>query len=234
MKGRTDRIGVAIRLTALALTLPGTAAAADAPPSKPQSKEELDEVLVEGRRSRTKDPQSVLNWMSRLVGRFVVEGTVDLRAQGKREDFVKVQGRADCIGFGIGPGVQCQLKVRWPDTQGPDGAGIPGGAPALNPAVMLFGFEKDQFGIHYTLVDSKGFAELAKGALATPDVLDARSTCGATRGDCTRRVRITALADLKAVEMKIDQMIDQQKAVSYTIVMRRVPGSPSIIYGRKQ
>lgn len=105
MKGRTGRLGVAIRLTALALTLPGTAAATDAPPSKPPPKEKLDEVLVEGRRNRPRDPQSHLNWMARLVGRFVVEGTVDLRAQGKPEDFVKIQGRAECIGFGIGPGV---------------------------------------------------------------------------------------------------------------------------------
>lgn len=62
----------------------------------------------------------------------------------------------------------------------------------------------------------------AEGALA--------GHAGATRGDCARVVRITAHADLKEVEMKIDQVIDRQEAVSYTIVMSALPPAEALIH----
>jgi hypothetical protein len=47
-------------------------------------------------------------------------------------------------------------------------------------------------------------------------------------------VRITAPADLRQVELRIDTELDAKQAVRYTFVLHRVPGSPSIVYGRKQ
>jgi hypothetical protein len=124
-------------LIALALVTPCTAWAAD-----PDT--ELDEVLVEGQRSKPELPsfeeyQEPLDWLARLVGTFVVEGNVDLHAQGKPEDLRKVSGRVECIGFGIAPGVLCELKIRWPDSSGPNGEEIPGGISTLDQAMMLFG-----------------------------------------------------------------------------------------------
>jgi hypothetical protein len=196
-------------------------------------------VLVEGQRSRPKRPsfrqyQQPFNFLARLVGRFVIEGHVDLHGQGKREDLRKVSGRAECVGFGSAPGVQCELKVRWPDSTGPDGEAIPGGVSALNPAVMLLGFEPVKPGVSWIMVDSRGNADTAVGEMATPDTMQSRSKCVGIAGNCERVTQLTAWPDLKTVDMKIDLAIDGEKAVSFTFVMHRVPGTGSMVYGRKK
>jgi hypothetical protein len=135
----------------LALAASGLVVAADAPAVRDptpqvQPVQELDEVIVEGRRVRKKRPswddyQQPFNFLARLVGQFVIEGSVDLHGQGNPEDLRRVAGRAHCIGFGSAPGVQCELNVLWPETRGAGGEEIPGGVSTLDPAVLLFGFE---------------------------------------------------------------------------------------------
>jgi len=262
---RTHRDGPAIWLIALLLALPYPASAAEAAASEPATQaqlrdQQLGEVLVEGRRSKPRHPsfkeyQQPFDFLARLVGQFYVEGSVDLHALGKREDLRAVSGRAECVGFGVAPGVQCELRIRWPGTTGPNDEQIPGGISTLNPAVMVFGFESadatlrprgigmparpgdtdepQQPGISWILVDSKGVAETAVGEMATPDTLRSRSKCTAIPGNCERVALITAQPDLQVVDMNIDLLIDQQKAVSFVFALHRLPGSESVVYGRK-
>lgn len=247
-------------LLALTLSASGPAPAADAGTRNPPAQRadtELGEVLVEGSREKPKRPgfddyQAPFNFMSRLVGEFVVEGTVDLHAQGRSEDLRKVSGRTECVGFGIAPGVHCELKVRWPATTGPAGEEVLGGVSTLNPAVVMYGFEPvdpntigirrpgipapttpEEPGISWVLVDNKGVAETAVGQMVSPDTMRSRSRCLSVPGNCERMVRITAAPDLKTVEMHIDLVIDAQNAVSFAFVMHRVPGTGSVVYGRK-
>lgn len=236
--------GLRTGVTALALATSGLVMAADAPAARnpaPQAQpvEELDEVLVEGRRIRKKRPswddyQQNFNFLARLVGQFVIQGSVDLHGQGNPEDLRRVAGRAHCIGFGSAPGVQCELNVRWPETRGASGEEIPGGVSTLDPAVLLLGFEPAAPGISHVFLDNKGVADIAVGKMASPDTMLSRSKCLGIQGNCERTVRITAEPDLRAVRMNIDLAVDQQRLVGFAFVMQRVPDTGSVVYGRKQ
>jgi hypothetical protein len=218
---------------------PPPAAAPSGESPGPDEVEELDEVFVEGRRivpkpRSFKELQKPFDWLARLVGEFDIDGNVDLRAQGRPEDLRNVTGRAYCVGFGHGPGVQCDLRVLWPETKGQDGEDIPGGVSTLNPAVMLLGFEPVLPGISYILVDSDGNADTAVGGMATADIMRSRSRCVDIAGNCERVTQITASPDLQSVELRIDLKIEHETAVQFTFVMRRVPGTDSVVFGRKQ
>ncbi len=247
-------------LLALTLSVAGLAWAADAgkpPPPAQTQYDELGEVLVEGDKAKPEVPsfddyQAPWNFMARLVGQFVIDGTVDLHAQGASEDLRKVSGRTECVGFGLAPGVHCELKVRWPESTGPDGKEITGGVSTLNPAVVLYGYESvnpgtvgfrpkgrpapttpEEPGISWVVVDNQGVVEAAVGYMIGPDTMRSRSKCLASLGNCERDVRITAAPNLKTVAMNIDLVIDGEKAVSFAFVMHRVPGTESVVYGRK-
>jgi hypothetical protein len=214
-------------------------ATGSSPAPQAQQEDELDEVLVEGRRNRERprswdDYQQPFNFLARLVGQFVVEGQVDLRAQGNNEDLRKVSGRANCLGFGAAPGVVCEVNVRWPETRGTGGEQMPGAVSTLDPAVLQFGFEPAAPGVSWVIVDNRGVADSVVGRLTSPNTLLARSKCVAVPGNCERIARITVEPDLKTIRMNIDLAIDQQKSVSFLFVMNRVPGSNSVVYGRKQ
>jgi len=231
-------------VAALALAASGLVMAADAPAARNpapqvQSVEELDEVLVEGRRIRKKRPswddyQQNFSFLARLVGRFVIEGNVDLHGQGNPEDLRQVAGQAHCIGFGSAPGVQCELNVRWPETRGARGEEIPGGVTTLDPAVLLLGFEPAAPGISHVLLDNRGVADTAMGKMATPNTMLSRSKCLGIPGNCERTVRITAEPDLTTVRMNIDLALDQQKLVGFAFTLQRVPDTGAVVYGRKQ
>src|SRR5262245_13816699 len=101
--GTVNRRGLARRagMAALALLASGLLVAADAPvpsgilppnvtPKPAAQPEELDEVLVQGRRTRERpkrpgfrDYQEPFDFLARLVGRFVIDGRVDLHATGR-------------------------------------------------------------------------------------------------------------------------------------------------------
>jgi hypothetical protein len=237
-----------ICLAALTWSVAGSALAAGAagstgqlatPATSTEQSQELDEVIVKGQRispkPRTwKELQKPFDWLARLVGEFDIDGSVDLHARGRPEDLRKVSGRADCVGFGIGPGVQCDLSVLWEPTKGPGGEEIPGGISTLNPAVMLFGFEPVLPGVSWILVDSEGNAETSVGVMVSVDILHSRSKCVAIAGNCERLMQITADSALKHFDMEIDLRMEGETAVRFRFVMHRVPGSASVVYGRKQ
>jgi hypothetical protein len=210
-----------------------TAAAQSPPPSAPAQQqanadEVLEEIVVEGRRPVRK-PQAILDWMARLVGEFTVAGKVDLHGHSE-SDLLDMQGRSTCVGLGPGPAVQCELRIRWPETLGHGGEAIAGGVSHLDPAMMLFGFEPNRIGIRHMLVGNDGIADGAMGYLLSGDTLVTRAKCGGIAGTCERVVRVTAEPDAQTVRMQIETQIDLRKAVTIAFVMRRVPGSPSVVY----
>jgi len=232
---------LAICLLAMALALPAIASAADAepPPSQQtQPDNELDEVLVEGRRIRQKNPQQSFNWLARLVGQFTIGGYVDPTPGTSAEDRLDVRGQAICVGFGIAPGVQCELRALWPETTGRDGEEIPGGVSAFDPAVLLFGFNlageasDENYTIQHILVDNTGLAESGVGYRVGDDTVLSRSACAALP-DCERVMRITVNPDLDTVEMRIELQVRREAALRYNFVMTRVPDSQAVVYGRK-
>jgi hypothetical protein len=218
-----------ILLSCNAVIAAAPSAAPATPASGVASEQELDEILVEGRKPLRK-PQKVIDWMARLVGRFVVDGNVRLLGDGAPSDPLEVQGRANCTGFGPAPAVHCELKIRWPETRGSSGEALLGGVSALDPANILYGFEPDRIGIRYMLVDSKGIAEGALGYLLDEETLVSRAKCVNVPGNCERIARIIASPDLKQVEMRIDLEVELKHTASFSFVMHRVPGSPSVVF----
>lgn len=185
--------------------------------------EELNEVLVSGEKP-VKSTQQIINWLAELGGKFSFEGNVDLRGNADAGDLKPVTGSADCVAFGLAPGIRCELKVRWPESRGPGGESLLGGISALDPGMMLFGIEPRTNGITHMLVDSKGVGEHAVGLLFN-NTLVSKTRCLNVPGVCERVVRITIEPDAQVIRMQIDLERDYRKAVRYGFVMRRVPGS---------
>lgn len=230
-----------VALTGSGLVVPADTPSAPDPVSPAQQAEELEEVLVEGRRIRRQrtrpswnEYQQPFNFLARLVGEFDIDGSVDLQGQGNPEHMRRAQGRAHCIGFGSAPGVQCQLNVRWPASSGADGEEIPGGVSTLDPAMLLLGFDPVTPGISHVLLDNRGVADNAVGRMNSPNTMLSRSRCVGMPGNCQRTVRITAEPDLDTVRLTIGFARDQQDFLSLAFVMRRVPGTGSVVYGGKQ
>lgn len=223
-------------LGALACTAAGMAAAAET------AIEELDEVVVEGDRVKPRprsfnELQKPIDWMARLVGEFDIGGSVVISMAGDREESRDVSGHANCVGFGLGPGVQCELQVTWPVSAGPDGMEVRGGISRFDPAVLLLGYEPVQGSVNYILVDNQGFAETAVGEMSSADTMRSRTDCALdaiAAGTCDQVLRITADPDLRTIAVRIEQRIDLAPAVRYNFVLNRVPGSKAVVYGRKQ
>ena len=211
----------------LALGLSAPAAEPRSADKSAQTDLELSQILVEGRKPE-KNPQKVIDWMARLVGEFSFEGEVDLHAKGRPQDLHPVRGSGQCIGFGPAPAVQCEINVHWTPVPAEERGKVLGGVSNLEPATMLFGFESDRIGIRYMLVDSSGIADGVLGYVVE-DTLISRSPCVNIPGKCERVARITAHSDLKMVDMKIDLVIDDQPAVRFHLVMRRLPGSKAVV-----
>lgn len=228
-------------LIVMALTLPAMTSAADAePPPSQQTRlnDELDEVLVEGRRIRQKNPQQSFNWLARLVGEFTIGGYVDPAPGNGLEHRLGVRGQAICVGFGMAPGVQCELRALWSEATGPDGEEIPGGVSRFDPAVLLFGFNlageasEENYTLQHIMVDNTGLAESGVGYRVGNDTMLSRSAC-AVLPDCERVMRITVNPDLDTVEMRIELEVRRETTLRYNFVMTRVPDSKAVVYGRK-
>ena len=231
-----QRTGVhAIRGWPIALSLlfaPAVASAAEAPASQPAAgssqpesaarrDQELGEVLVLGKRTKpVRNPQVIIDWMRRLVGQFRYVGFVELRSpNGAPLGQQAVSGKGDCVAFGLAPGVQCTIKVSWPEARGDNGQQILGGVSSLEPAMVLYGLDPDELAVHFLMVDNKGVADGGLGYLLG-DVMTAKDPCVGIPGDCTRTTRITAPPDGKLVEMRIDIEREGQLAVRYLFAMR--------------
>lgn len=238
---------------ALALTLPGVAAAAGAvsPRSDRVEQTELDEVTVEGRRERQRKPQQSFDWLARLVGAFTIDGSIQSYPHGASGDISEAHGHAVCVGFGIAPGVLCDLQVRWPEATDASGGPVPGGVSTLDPAVMLLGFnlgahadpmrsgrhyaasDPDSYTIAHFLVDNTGVAEGGAGFRAGTDTMTSRAPCVAIPIDCQRMVQISAPDDLQTIQMRIDLEIQGDVATRYEFVLRRDVESEAVVFGRK-
>lgn len=241
----------------LVLAWPGTAsAAAPTPPASSDarsgSEEVLDEVTVEARRRGQRKPQQSFDWLARLVGEYTIDGYVLPDPDGLTSHSRDARGHALCVGFGFGPAVQCEVRIRWPDVTGPDGEEVPGGVSTLDGATMLFGFnlgsysdpmnknirsyagtDPESFTIAHILVDNKGVAEGGSGFRMGTDTMTSRAPCVAIPENCQRLVRIIVPGDRAPVEMRIDLEIDGAVAMRYDFLLHRIEDSPAVVYGRK-
>jgi hypothetical protein len=193
------------------------------PAASAQKDLELGEVVVSGKRTKpVRNPQVIIDWLRRLVGQFRYQGYVELHGSDGaplgRED---VAGKGECLAFGLAPGVQCTIKVEWPEVEGDDGQAVPGGISSLNPAMILYGLDPDKLGIHFLQVDNKGVADGGVGLL-TGDTLTNSDQCVGVAGDCRRTTRITARPDGKLVQMQTDIVQDGQLVARYLFVMRPI------------
>jgi hypothetical protein len=186
----------------------------------PEDLEVLDDVLVSGEKP-TRKVAELIPWLRRLIGEYSFGGFVDLGGKGIPADRVPVKGVGTCIGFGVAPGVQCEIHVRWPEVRGPNGEEVIGGVSALAPAMILYGLEPDEIGIRYLQVDNRGLAEGAIG-LVTGDSAAFRTPCVDIPTDCQRVVRITARPESKTIDMQIDTELNLQVAVRFRFQLTRV------------
>jgi len=219
----------ACAVLALALALPGVTLAAEAPQPAPSGQQELElgEVLVRGIRTKpTRDPQKIVNWLKLLVGQFRYQGYVQLPSDGgKPGPRLLVKGLADCTAFGLAPGVQCTIKVIWPEEHGPNGEDIPGGVSTLSPAMVQYGLDVDRLGIRYLQVDNRGHGDYGQGYLVN-NTLTTVTPCVDIKGNCQRISEITARPDGKVVDMQIDIEQDQARLVRYKFVLQRQGAVP--------
>lgn len=125
-------------------------------------------------------------WLRRLQGRFSIEGP------GKRME--------DCIGIGSGPGVQC---VRAPPH-------VPSASGVSAPSMIMYGFDPNEPGIRYLLVNARSIAESDLGKLSGDSVSFRSVTCPKSTDQmatvmvltCERRLRIYAPPDSRDVLMQ--------------------------------
>lgn len=193
------------------------AAAAERSRSQPA---EIGEVVVSGEKP-TREVADLIPWLRRLLGQYTYEGYVDLGGKGSAEDRRSVRGVGICVGFGVAPGVQCEMNVRWPEVRGPDGGEVLGGISSLDPAMVLYGLEPDEIGIRYLQVDNRGLAEGATG-FVIGDTATFKTPCVDIPVGCQRTTRITAKSDSEIVDMQIDTELDFQLATRFRFQMRRV------------
>jgi hypothetical protein len=218
----TSRPVFAGRTIALVALLPVAAFAASPArtAAEPDKLEELSEVLVSGEKP-TRKVAELIPWLRRLLGQYTYEGYVDLGGKGNPDDQRRVRGVGLCVGFGVAPGVQCEINVRWPESKGPQGEQIMGGVSPLAPAMILYGLEPDDLGIRYLQVDNRGLAEGATGFIIR-DTATFRTPCVDVPEGCQRITRITAEPDSKLIEMQVDTEVNYELAMRYRFQLTRV------------
>lgn len=177
-----------------------------------------EEPVDEGR--RLSNPRAVVEWLTRLVGEYRVDGAVDLH-DSRDAGQLEVQGHANCLASGANPAVVCTLNIRWPDAQAAEG--IPGATPNLDPAVLMSSFDPERVGVHQMLISNDGATENAVGYLTSADTLVARASCAGV-ASCERVVRTTAAPDAP-VHLEIGTHVGQRRTVTITITMHRIAGS---------
>jgi hypothetical protein len=213
--------GLLVVATALAA---GNAFAGQAPTAArdtaPEELRELSEVVVSGEKP-TRRVAELIPWLRRLLGQYTYEGYVDLGGQGRPEDRRTVAGGGTCVGFGVAPGVQCEIVVRWPEMRGENGEEVMGGVSPLNPAMILYGLEPDELGIRYLQVDNRGLAEGTTGYVIG-STATFRTACVDVAEGCQRITRITAESESKIIDMQVDTEINYELAMRYRFQLTRV------------
>jgi hypothetical protein len=170
-------------------------------------------------------------WMKRLAGRFRVEGAIrheemvdfspqsdapptPLNPEGEvrgtllylYEWVQSVQGKADCVGIGKGPGLQCVINLVWPEQWRVTGQAQIGGVANLSPAMILAGLVSSDpdSGIRILLVDEKGIGYPGAPALSG-DTAIVRPPCVNHPGmqRCEQVARLAAKADASTLFMQL-------------------------------
>lgn len=216
------RFRTAVIFASAMLAAPVAGAAEPAIPAADAPHEELGEVVVSGEKP-TKKVADMVPWLRRLVGKYTLHGHLDLGGAGRPEDRRNVGGAGTCVGFGVAPGVQCEIQVRWPEARDASGEPVLGGVSTLAPAMLLFGIEPDDGGIQFMQVDNRGVAEGALG-FVTGDTATFRSPCTDVPDGCQRTTRITAVQDSQVVDVQVDTVLDFRLATRLRFEMRRSGG----------
>jgi hypothetical protein len=198
---------------------PAAAPKVPRPGAKPGD-DELNEVTISAEKP-TRKMADLIPFLRRILGQYTVDGKVDLGGQGKPEDRWTAVGTGSCVGFGVAPGVQCELNVKWPQIPGPNGEAVMSGIFGMDPMYILYGLEPDERGIRYLQVNNKGLAEGATGYMLN-DTVTFKTPCVNTAPNCQRVTRVTARSDSKVVDFQIDTEIDYQVAARFNFKLRRV------------
>lgn len=216
------RILIQVATCALLLPVAAFAAAPAAPAAPPavQGDDELSEVLVSGERA-TRKVADLIPWIRRLLGEYAIEGHVDLGGKADPADRRMVRGHGICVGFGVAPGVQCEIHVNWRGPDRPAGTGMLAGVSYLTPAMILYGVEPDDLGIRYLQVDNRGLAEGATG-LVVGDTASFTTRCIDAPEGCQRITRITAPPGSKQLAMQVDTTVDGGLVLRYQFELTRV------------
>ncbi|MEO8313475.1 MAG: hypothetical protein ABI645_01660 [Pseudomonadota bacterium] len=190
--------------------------------SKPGDKtnEELNQVTISAEKP-TRKVADLIPFLRRILGEYSVDGKVDLGGQGKPDERWSVYGSTNCVGFGVAPGVQCELNIKWPPVPGPNAEDVMSGITAMSPTMVLYGLEPDELGIRYLQVNSRGLAEGATGYMID-DTVTFKTPCVNTAPGCERITKITARSDSKIVDMQIDTEVDYKLAARFTFKLRRI------------
>lgn len=172
----------------------------------------------------------VSKWLPRLVGKFRLEGSVELAGESGTLRRESIRGQADCRsvlagGAGRTPGVECFLDMLW--TPSPDASSAAGqnATPVPHAAVLVYGYELSVIGLRHMLVDDEGIAE-GGAAQLFDDTLVSNSRCARIVGNCQRDVRITAAPDLATVRMIMDMRVDGRRAGGHELTLHREAASP--------
>lgn len=182
--------------------------------------EELSEVLVSGEKPLN-SVKDLIPWIRRLLGRYSLQGYVDVGGKGDPADRRTVRGVGLCMGFGVAPGVQCEIHVVGPQATVDGEASVPESVAALAPAIILYGVEPDDLGIRYLQVDSRGLAEGATGDVVA-DTATFRTRCVDMAEGCERVTRITAVSEGQVVDVQVDTEVHSQLAARLRFQMTRV------------
>lgn len=191
-------------------------------------------------------------WQRRLVGRYRVEGMIQVLTPPTTESSggdvmleETVDGMADCVAVGAGPGVQCVLNIAWldmfqiiyPSAEGgsdPTGVfNVPGGVSYMNPSMALFGLDPGSDGMKYLLVDNKGLPEGGLGATTgnrgtfRTECVNAPTLFNAmiptmTYRTCDRILRIDARPDSSLVHLLMEIEINEDVRTRAVISLRRM------------
>jgi hypothetical protein len=189
-------------------------------PGTRQDDEQLNEVTISAEKP-TRKVADLIPFLRRILGQYTIDGKVDLGGQGKPEDKWTAVGTGNCVGFGVAPGVQCELNVKWPQIPGPNGEAIMSGVMGMEPMMILYGLEPDELGIRYLQVNNKGLAEGATGYMLN-DTVTFKTPCVNTQPGCQRVTRVTTRSDSKVVDFQIDTEIDYKVAARFNFKLRRV------------
>jgi hypothetical protein len=114
-------------------------------------------------------------------------------------------GRADCIEFAEGPGLQCVVNLVWPEVWNEmTGKASLGGVSDLTPAMVLAGADSDPARLRFLMVTRRGFGYPGRAELSGDSAIT-RPSCVDLPGvqRCEQKVQVTAGADGRAFQVVV-------------------------------